>query len=197
MNLMMADVENPEPGGDEDTRLLVAARDDLSAFAELYTRNADKVLAFFYRRTLCAPTSYDLMAETFARALRHRHRYRPTGASGVAWIFGIARNLYRDWLRREVVSDKARRRLRIQTPELIEDDLSRIDSLVSFVEFREDLREALERLTPKLKDAVLMRVADDCSYEEVADALGCSVGAARVRVSRALDRLLVEMGVEE
>lgn len=184
----------PGAEGDEDTQLLLAARKDPAAFDELFVRNWDRVVAYFYRRILCPQTSSELAAETFARAYEHRRRFRPVDGSGaVAWLFGIAGNLHRDWLRRAVVSDRARRRFRIETPELRQDDLDRIESLVDLVEFRGALKEALETLNPTLRDAVLLRIAFDLPYPEVAEELGCSVGAARVRVSRGLGHLLERM----
>ena len=193
MNLLMADSPFHEPGGDEDTRLLVAARQDPAAFSVYYSRNSGRVLAFFYRRILCPYTSSELAAETFAQAYQSRHRYDPAGGTGVAWLFGIAGNLYREWLRKAVVSDKARRRLRIETPMLVEEDLARIENLIDLTQFRDALRAALGGLSPKVRDAVVLRVAMNLPYTEVADSLGCSVGAARVHVSRGLEYLIERM----
>ena len=193
MNLSMAGGATDGPGddrGDEDTRLLVASRRQPLAFDELYRRNWDRVLAYFYRRILCPYTSSELAAETFARAFESRARFTSDQGTGVAWIFGIAGNLYHDWLRRAAVADKARRRLGIATPTLVDEDLERIEALIDLVPMRDALQAGLGLLSPKLRDAVLLRVALDLPYEEVAEALGCSVGAARVRVSRGLDSLL-------
>ena len=57
-------------------------------------------------------------------------------------------------------------------------------------------QEALAQLSPKVRDAVLLRVALDLPYEVVAEQLGCTVGAARVRVSRGLEHLspIVDLG---
>lgn len=190
MNLVMGDGLPNELGGDEDTRLLVAARRDPTAFADLYSRNSDRVVAYFYRRILCPHTAVDLAAETFAQAYESRKRFNPDGGSGRGWLFGIAGNLYMEWLRREAVSDKARRRLGIVTPLLVEEDLERVEGLVDLLPLRDALQDALVSLSPRLRDAVVLRVALSWPYEDVAQELGCSVGAARVRVSRGLDQLL-------
>ena len=182
-----------EPGGDEDTRLLVAARRDPMAFDQFFLRNWDRVLAYYYRRILCPTTSSELAAETFATAFEARGRFEATGGTGVGWLFGIAGNLYKEWLRSAVVSDRARRKYGIQIPALVEEDLERIERLVDISEFREALQDALGALSPKLRDAVVMRVALDMPYTDVAASLGCSIGAARVRVSRGLDHLLEHM----
>ncbi len=182
-----------EPGGDSDEDLLVAARDNPEAFATFYDRRFTRVMAFFYRRILCPHTAAELTAETFAQAWTHRKRFDPTEGVAMAWLMGIAGNLYRSWLRKGVVSDKARRRWSIITPVLVEEDFEKIETLVDLTTLRSALVEALEELSPKLRDAVLLRVAQDLPYEQVADRLHCSVGAARVRVSRGLDHLFTAM----
>jgi RNA polymerase sigma factor (sigma-70 family) len=181
------------PASDEVGRLLVAAREDPSAFAGVYDLQSRRVLGFFYRRVLCPHTAAELTAETFAEAFASRRRYDPALGGGAGWLFGIAGNLYRQWLRRSVVQDKARRRLGIQTPALLEEDLEAIERLIDLQPVREALTGALAQLSPKVRDAVLLRVALDLPYEEVADLLGCTVGTARVRVSRGLDALLTGM----
>lgn len=181
------------PTSDEVGHLLVAARRDPAVFTGVYDLQSRRVLAFFYRRVLCPHTASELMAETFAEAFASRRRYDPQRGSGTAWLFGIAGNLYRQWLRRSVVQDKARRRLGIQTPVLVDDDLEAIEQLIDLEPVREALTGSLAELSPKVRDAVLLRVALDLPYEEVAALLGCTVGTARVRVSRGLEVLRAGM----
>lgn len=51
------------------------------------------------------------------------------------------------------------------------------------------LHDALRELSPALSQALILRVGHELSYDEVADRLGCSPGAARVRVARGLAAL--------
>ncbi len=182
-----------EPGGGEDESCLVAARDDPDAFVEFYDRGYAWVAAFFYRRILCPFTTAELTAETFARVWATRERFDPTKGSAIGWTMGIARNLYRQWSHKGRTSDSARARLAIETPALVLEDLERIESLVDLGSLRGELHDAMKHLTPRLRDAVVLRVAMDLPYDEVAARLGCTVGAARVRVSRGLDVLLAAM----
>jgi RNA polymerase sigma factor (sigma-70 family) len=190
----MADSSPRDPRDDEDTRLLVASGVSPEAFADLYLRNADLVAAYLYRRTHCAVTSNELAAETFASAYASRLRYDPALGTGISWLLGIAANLYREWARRGIIRSKARRSLKISTPQLVEEDLERIESLVDSVCFKQALSSGLHDLSPSLREAVILRIGLDLSYEEAAAELGCSVGAARVRVSRALAHLQRYMG---
>src|SRR5215211_6407421 len=145
-----------------DAELLTAARRDPAAFAAFCDRHAVAVLGFFARRTTCAATAADLTAETFAQAYASRRRYRDTGDPATAWLFAIARRQLAGFVRRQAVDDRARRRLGIAPSALDDVSFERIEDLA-------DLREL--------------------SYADVAGRLGCSEGAARVRVCRGLDRL--------
>jgi|SRR5215217_4059887 len=73
-----------------DAELLIASRDDAHAFRELYDRWADRLLAYFYRRTLDTEVAGDLLAETFALAFERRRRFRDIGAPGANWLLASA-----------------------------------------------------------------------------------------------------------
>jgi RNA polymerase sigma-70 factor (ECF subfamily) len=177
------------PFGDLDGQLLVEARREPEAFAAFYDRNLAIMLGFFYRRTACPHTSAELTAETFAGALAGLARFDPTRGTGRSWLFGIARNLYKQWLRRGRLQRRSRRRLGMADIAIVEDDLGRIEALVDLQRRRPLLSKALDDLPPKLRDAVLLRVGDDLPYPEVARRLGCTENNARVRVARGLNRL--------
>jgi RNA polymerase sigma-70 factor (ECF subfamily) len=179
---------------DEDTRLLVAARTDPLAFKTLFHRNFSKVLSYFYARTRCTHTSADLAAETFAQLFTTRRRFDPEAGPAEAWLIGIARNLFRHWARRAAVDDRGRRRIELAMPVVSEDDLEHIVEMIDLSTMRNDLNEALSGLSDAHREAVLLRVGLDLPYDEVAARLGCTVGAARVRVSRGMDYLLDQLG---
>lgn len=183
-----------EPERTDEALLVAAASGDGDAFAAFYSRHVDAVTGFFYRRTACPHTSADLAAETFAQALSAVHRFRPAPSAGSKWLFGIAANLYRRWCRRGRIASRHRRRLGIETPVLSHDDVEHIERLVDFEPLAGALEAALEALSPSVRDAVMLRIADDLPYEDVATRLGCSVATARVRVSRGLASLTAQVG---
>lgn len=82
----------------------------------------------------------------------------------------------------------------MQPQRLTSDDLERVEAMVDFVPLAEALRAAAATLSDRQFEAVRLRVATGLSYADVASALGCTEGAARVRVSRGLARLAVLMG---
>lgn len=184
-----------DPAGDVDTQLLVASRDDPAAYADFYRRNLDTVVGYLYRRTGCAHTSADLAAETFAQALASLPRYRPDRAPATAWLIGIARNQLRHYLRRRRTAHAARSRLGLPSRvELLDEEQHAIEDRFDAQLRRAPLSHAWSQLSPSLAQAVELRVVEDLPYRDIAARLGCSEGAARVRVSRGLARLADEMG---
>jgi RNA polymerase sigma factor (sigma-70 family) len=177
-----------------DLELLHRAREDPERFGVFYDRHVRAVLAFCVRRTGCAETAADLTAEVFAVAYAGRRRYRDTGAPVEAWLFGIARRQIGTFLRRKRVSDRYRRRFGFHALEITPDESERILDLMEIEPLRHALAEAITSLSRAQIEALQLRVVDDMSYADVAARLGCSEGAARVRVSRALTKLSGLMG---
>lgn len=171
-----------------DAELLIATADDPEAFAVFYTRNFTPLIAFFWTRTHSRHDASDLTAETFAAALESARRYNPKMGSASQWLYGIANNKLKRFWRHSQASDRARRRLQIVTPptattgwEAIEAADARLDA--------DSLAAALDRLPVKLRETVKLRVIEQLDYAVISDRLGCTPGAARVRVLRGLRRL--------
>ena len=93
-----------------DSELLTEAVAEANgeAFAELYRRHIDPVLAYLHRRTGSPELALDLAAETFATAIASAHTFRGDGEVA-GWLYGIARNKLLESLRRGRVEDAARR----------------------------------------------------------------------------------------
>jgi RNA polymerase sigma factor (sigma-70 family) len=182
----MADQEGLEQADTEADLLSSGRAED---FGILFDRHATAVLGYLYRRTADPDMAADLAAETFAQAFLSRGRYRETGSGARAWLFGIAHHQLARALRRRRVEDRARRRLGMERVPMDEVSYERIEELADFGPIREAIREAMSSLSPKLAEAVTLRIGLELSYDEVARRLNCSPGAARVRVARGLARL--------
>jgi RNA polymerase sigma factor (sigma-70 family) len=162
---------------------------DSAAFVSLYDGYAEPLLRFFARRTLDAEVAFDLTAETFAEAFASRGRFDSSRGDAVAWLFGIAHHELGSYLRRLNVERRARKRLGIGERSLSEADHERIEAMIDFAAVGRQLRSALQTLPSEQREAVVYRVIDELSYEQIAERIGCSQDAARARVSRGL-RLL-------
>lgn len=172
-----------------DGELIVASVSDAAPFRALYDRWADRLAAYFYRRTWDTDVTVDLVAETFAVAWRKRTTYQRRPQPGAAWLFGIARKELAMYRRHAAVRTRAVRRLGIQLGPWDDDAISQIEDRVDAEKYRAVLVEALATLTAREREALVLRVVCDYTYSEVASTLKCSVGAARVRVHRALGKL--------
>jgi RNA polymerase sigma-70 factor (ECF subfamily) len=70
-----------------------------------------------------------------------------------------------------------------------EADLDAVHDRLDAEQLRPELADALDRLPAGQREAVELRIVSALSYEEVAESLGCSPVAARIRVMRALGSL--------
>ncbi|HEU4973976.1 MAG TPA: RNA polymerase sigma factor [Baekduia sp.] len=169
------------PGKGDDASLLAG---DAYSFAAFYRRHEDAVLGYFLRRTGSADLAVDLTAETFARALEGRHRFRAELGDPGAWLFGIAANLLATSSKRGRVDDSVRVRLGMQPLPLDDDALARINALGD-----EPASGALDELPDEQRAAVVGRVVDELTYAELAQRMRCSQSVVRQRVSRGLRTL--------
>jgi RNA polymerase sigma factor (sigma-70 family) len=175
------------PGLSSDASLLAAARRDPDAFRELYGRHAEAVHGYFVRRTGSRATALDLTAETFAQAWLVRARFRDEAQGSAApWIYGIARNVLLMSIRRGALEQRATERLGLQ------ERLDRPHSgehQVPDGSWADGADELLDTLPADQREAVRLRIVEDMAYADVADALGTTPAAARVRVHRGLAAL--------
>jgi RNA polymerase sigma-70 factor (ECF subfamily) len=164
-----------------DAELLRAARTDAGAFRTLYDRYAARIHGFHLARTGSADGAHDLTAETFARAWLGRNRFRDeSGGSAGPWLFGIARFVLLESVRRGRLERSACEKLGIAAERPAVDPEP---------EWAEELDDALDGLPADQREALRLRIVDDLDYTAVARELGTTPGAARVRVHRALSAL--------
>jgi len=177
----------------DDRELLDSARSgDGQAFGAFYRRRRALVLAYMGRRAGDPELAADLLAETFAAALvAVLDAERELPREPVAWLMRIARNKLIDSLRRGQVERAARERLALEPLALDDDDLQRIEQLMSAADVDATL---LELLPAEQLAALRARVLDERDYAQIASELRCSEAVVRKRVSRALRTLRGAIG---
>jgi RNA polymerase sigma-70 factor (ECF subfamily) len=160
--------------------------------AVLYDELSKRVLVYFTRRTYDGEVALDLTAETFARAMAARRRFRgDTHAEAQAWVWGIARNVLGEFFERGRVERRALRRLGLRAPVATDDEIARIELLAELGDLRTAVAEALDAVGADQREALRLRVVEELDYAAVARRLGVSEATARARVSRGLRRLAV------
>lgn len=158
------------------------------SFAVFYSRHERRIITYFLRRTGRPELAADLAAETFARALESRQRFKPARGPAIAWLFGIAANVLSGSVSAGRVEGAARERLRLEPVVLDDATLDAVAALAGG-------RELLAGLPPDEAEAIGARVLDERGYPEIAAQLGCSEAVVRQRVSRGLARLRTTLNV--
>jgi RNA polymerase sigma-70 factor (ECF subfamily) len=151
----------------------------------LFERHHQPLYNFFRRLTGSSTTSEDLVQEVFLRILKYRHTYRGEGSFRV-WMYQIARNARTDHFRK--------RRHEGPVPDEPPDLPSHDPDAGDVVERDQQhalLRAALDRLPEEKREVLVLSRFHDMRYEEIADVVGCSVGAVKVRVHRAMKELRI------
>ena len=181
----------------DDELAVRAASGDKSAFKALVERHLASVHRMAARAVGDPDAASDIVQETFVRIWRKLPGYDPRGAFK-AWLYRVAVNVLRTHLRR--VKRKRALAESVAVQALVSGLARRdgLDSLMMVKEARGLVRELLASLPPKYREPFLLKHVEGMSYEEVSAILGVSVGALKVRVHRArekLARLAVELGL--
>jgi RNA polymerase sigma-70 factor, ECF subfamily len=122
----------------------------------------------------------DLVQETLLRALTHIDSFQP-GTNMPAWLFTILRNLFR--------SEYRKRRREVEDADgHYAETLKTQPEQSGRIEF-EEFRQALSKLPPDQREALILVGASGFSYEDAASICGCAVGTIKSRVNRARTRL--------
>ena len=176
------------------TKECISARQDPTAFREFYDRYAVWMRAWLLRQTGSESAALDLTAETFAQAWHASRRFKDMAdGSGAPWLFGIARNLVRQYHKHNRIETAARDRLGLPLAFAESEEYERVDERMAASDMGPALYHAVDALPPEQRRALELRVVEQLSYDEVAGRLGCSQNAARLRVSRGLRALTVSM----
>src|SRR5215469_2116722 len=172
--------------GDDDAAAIRDSISDPERFAVLVRRHAPAIQRYVARR-IGAEAAEDVVAETFLVAFRQRAGYADDGRDCLPWLYGIATRLvHRHWR-----SEASQLRLlaRTGTDPVTEPFTERVDAAVSADSAKARLAGALARLPASQRDALLLLVWAELSYDQIAAATGVPIGTIQSRISRARHRL--------
>ena len=158
---------------------------DLSPASEIYDRYSGRIYNFAFRFLKNAEAAEDAVQEVFVKMIRHANQFHGD-AKLSTWLFSITANWCRDYLRKADNKTKETEDVLISLPAPLEHGPDRT------LEQRENevrVQRALQALTPEQREAILLSRYQGLSYAEIAQIAGCSEGAVKTRVFRAMETL--------
>lgn len=180
-----------------DEELAVAAsRGSEEAFRELVERFERPVFGLIVRIVRRREIAEEIAQESFVKAWRALDRFDPTRKFS-SWLFKIAHNAALDALRRrgeEPVSLDAPVEEGGAAPELPADPNAEnpLERATLHAAGRA-LESALAELRPQYREILLLRFAEELSYEEIAEVTGAPLGTVKVHLFRARQELARRM----
>ncbi len=171
---------------DQDSNLVERCLSgDDAAWEDLVRVHTRRVYGLCYRFTGSDAEAQDLTQEVFLRIFRSLRSFRSAEGSFGTWLARLTRNLLIDHYRR-TRHDRVTDSIEEQLPMLEENVAAsaRPEGLVSGREASEILQVALQKLSPELRETVILRDLQEMEYREIAQVLKVPEGTVKSRLNR-------------
>lgn len=163
---------------------------DADSFNQLILRWERPIYALAYRVIGREEDARDVCQETFLRAFRALPGFKGE-AKFSSWVYRIALNLCRDWMRRQ------RRAPTMQMPEGVDPiemagERGPVESIETLVERRElsgVVEEAMKLLPDEQRTAIILKEYHGMTFQEIADLQGCPLSTVKTRLYQGLSVL--------
>jgi RNA polymerase sigma-70 factor, ECF subfamily len=158
---------------------------DETAWDDLVRVHTRRVYGLCYRFTGKDSEAQDLTQEVFMRVFRTLKTFRAAEGTFVTWLARLTRNLLIDNYRR-TRQDRVTDSIEEQLPVLegVQGGDSRPDRILAGREASEILQAALQKLSPDLRETVILRDLQDMEYREIAMILKIPEGTVKSRLNR-------------
>ena len=165
---------------------------DSSAWEEIVRLHHRRVYNLCYRFTNSAADAQDLTQDVFVRVYRTLASYSLAKGAFTTWLTTLTRNLLVDHFRRskqDRITDSIDAGLREEEDSLslsdrLEDPGPTPDDRLASKETQKLVQQALKRLSPELREAVILRDLQDFDYKEIAQVLRVPEGTVKSRINR-------------
>jgi RNA polymerase sigma-70 factor (ECF subfamily) len=156
-----------------------------AAWEELVRVHTRRVYSVCYRFTGTDSEAQDLTQEVFLRVFRTLKSFRAGEGSFGVWLNRLTRNLLIDHYRR-TKQERNTDSIEDQLPRIEESTAisSRTDGLLAGREASELLQKALQKLSPELRETVILRDIEELEYREIAEVLQVPEGTVKSRLNR-------------
>lgn len=156
---------------------------DKAAFGQLFSRLGPKVRSFLRPMVRDAALAEDLAQTTFLSVVRSRDRYT-AGMPVAPWVFAIAANAARDALRRRSANVE-----QLSTDADGQQPEGSVEPNPTDHGLQRELNNALQALPVAQREVVVLHKVQGFSFEQVAESLGITSTAARIRAHRGYVKL--------
>ena len=174
---------------------------DAAAWEEIVQRYHRRIYNICYRFAGSADDAQDLTQEVFIRMYRTLNTYDLSKGAFTTWLTTMTRNLLVDHFRKtrqdrmtdSLDATPSDHEDAMPLGDRIPDSRPAPDSGVQSREARESVHQALQKLSPELREAVILRDLQDMDYKEIAMVLKVPEGTVKSRINRGraeLGRLL-------
>jgi len=171
----------PAPVLDADAALMVeVAAGSEAAFATLVRRHQNALVNFFARMGALSDRE-DLVQETFVRLFRSRRRYQPA-ARFTTFLYVLARHVWADRGRKIVRLERLASQFESEMEIAHQPQRPGVGEEV-------DVAAALARLSPKLREVIVLNIFQGLRYQEIADVLEIPLGTVKSRINLAIGAL--------
>lgn len=168
-----------------DNMLMIKVREgDLDKLGLLFERYKRPLYGFFYGLCKDSDVSEDLVQNVFFRILKYRYLFRGEGDFRT-WMFHIARNVKHDHYRKNKHAAN-------EEIERWQEKLGHDDHRAAELQQHEELMLlslAMDKLPEEKREVLLLSKYQERNYKEIGQLLGCSEGAVKAKVFRALQEL--------
>ena len=156
-----------------------------AAWEDLVKVHTRRVYSICLRFTASVHEAQDLTQEVFLRVFRSLKSFRSAEGTFTVWLTRLTRNLLIDHYRRSRL-DRSTDSLEGQLPMLEERTAmsGRADGLLAGREASEVLQAALQKLSPELRETVILRDLEELEYREIAQVLNVPEGTVKSRLNR-------------
>ena len=156
-----------------------------AAWEDLVKVHSRRVYGICYRFTGSDHEAQDLTQDVFFRVFRSLKSFRAGEGSFTVWLGRLTRNLLIDHYRR-TKSERVTDSIEDQLPVLEEKTAvtARADRMLAGREASEALQAALQKLSPELRETVILRDLEELEYREIAHVLNVPEGTVKSRLNR-------------
>ncbi len=164
---------------------------DEGAFDEIYVRYAARLVKVIYYYVGDMDSAEDVLHEAFMRMIRHLDTYK-SGRAFSSWIFQIAINCSKNHIKKSRRKDELFEKMTFGVKEGGLEFPSPEEEMMGNLEV-EAFNGAVNKLKPRFKEVLLLRVEENLKYSDIAGILGCSERTAKWRMKKAVELIIQDL----